>query len=65
MFVSTYGKHEGAKLLGTLDYGTGEIHLIERHKNDVQVFLGFLKQILKLYSVGKIILVLDNFILCN
>ncbi len=68
--IPTYGKHEGAKLVGILDYVTGEIHLldyvtgeihlIERQKYDAQVFLEFLKQILELYPTGKIILVLDN-----
>lgn len=47
-------------MVGTLDYVTGEIHLIERQKYDAQVFLDFLKQILELYPTGKIILVLDN-----
>ena len=58
--IPTYGKHEGAKLVGILDYATGEIHLIERQKYDAQVFLEFLKQILELYPTGKVILVLDN-----
>lgn len=58
--IPTYGKHEGTKLVGTLNYVTGEIHLIERQKYDAQVFLEFLKQILELYPTGKFILILDN-----
>ena len=58
--IPTYGKHEGVKLLGILNYETGRIYCEEHEKYDAEVFLGFLKNILKLYPVGKIVMILDN-----
>ena len=58
--IPTYGKHEGVKLLGILNYETGEIYCEEHEKYDAEVFLGFLKNTLKLYATGKIVMILDN-----
>ena len=58
--IPTYGKHEGVKLLGILNYETGEIYCEEHEKYDAEVFLGFLKNTLELYSTGKIVMILDN-----
>jgi len=57
--IPTYGKHHGAKLMGVLNYGTGEIYVEESDKYDAGVFLNFLKKIVEKYS-GKIIMILDN-----
>jgi putative transposase len=57
--IPTYGKHHGAKLMGTLNYETGEIYVEESDKYDAGVFLGFLKNIVAKHS-GKIIMILDN-----
>lgn len=58
--IPTYGKHEGVKLLGILNYETGNIYCEENEKYDAEVFLGFLNNALKLYPVGKIVMILDN-----
>ena len=58
--IPTYGKHEGVKLLGILNYETGQIYCEEDEKYDAKVFLGFLKNTLKLYPTDKIVMILDN-----
>ena len=58
--IPTYGKHEGVKLVGILDYGTGYVYVEEHSKYDAAVFLGFLKNVLKKYPEGTIIMILDN-----
>ncbi|MCY6354724.1 IS630 family transposase, partial [Clostridium sp. ZS2-4] len=52
--------HQGVKLIGTLNYETGEVFCIERERYDAQVFLQFLKMILEKYPMGKIVMILDN-----
>lgn len=58
--IPTYGKHEGVKLLGILNYETGHVYCVEEEKYNAEVFLKFLKNILKLYPTGKTIIILDN-----
>jgi transposase len=58
--IPTYGKHEGVKLLGILNYETGHIYCEENEKYDAEVFLDFLQNTLKLYPTGKIVMILDN-----
>lgn len=58
--IPTYGKHEGVKLLGILNYETGHVYCVEEEKYNAQVFLKFLKNVLKLYPTGKIVMILDN-----
>lgn len=58
--IPTYGKHEGVKLVGCLDYETGHIYVEEHKKYDAEVFLGFLRNVLNLYPDGKIVMILDN-----
>ena len=38
--IPTYGKHEGVKLLGCLNYETGRVYAEEHEKYDAKVFLG-------------------------
>lgn len=57
--IPTYGKHHGAKLVGTLNYETGEIYVEEGDTYDAGVFLNFLQKIVSKYS-GKIVMILDN-----
>ena len=45
--VPTYGKHHGAKLVGFLNYETGEIYVEEHEKYDAQVFLTFLQNVVQ------------------
>lgn len=58
--IPTYGKHQGVKLVGLLDYETGHIYMEAHSSYDVEVFFGFLKNVLKPYPSGKIVVVLDN-----
>jgi transposase len=58
--IPTYGKHHGVKLLGTLDYESGEIFCIEEEQYDAQVFLSFLEKVTSKYAGEKIVMVLDN-----
>lgn len=58
--IPTYGKHEGVKLLGILNYETGHVYCVEEEKYDAEVFLKFLKKVLCLYPTGKIVMILDN-----
>jgi transposase len=58
--IPTYGKNAGVKLIGTLDYATGEVYCEEHERYDAVVFNGFLKTILLKYPTGKIVMVLDN-----
>lgn len=58
--IPTYGKHTGAKLVGTLDYETGAVYVEEHDKYNAEVFLSFSKNILKKYPTGIIIMILDN-----
>lgn len=36
--IPTYGKHEGVKLVGILDYETGHVYVEEHKKYDAEVF---------------------------
>lgn len=58
--IPTYGKHHGVKLIGTLDYETGDIFCIERKRYDAKEFLSFLEQVVNRYPDEKILMVLDN-----
>lgn len=58
--IPTYGKHEGVKLVGCLDYERGKVYIEEHKKYDAEVFLGFLKNVLERYPTGKIVMILDN-----
>ncbi len=58
--IPTYGKHEGVKLVGILDYETGEVYVEEHKRYDAEVFKGFLKHVLERYPEGKIVMILDN-----
>lgn len=58
--IPTYGKHQGSKLLATVDYESGEIYWDEHKKYDAQVFQSFLENIVVKYPKGKTIMILDN-----
>jgi transposase len=58
--IKTYGKHQGVKLVGFLNYENGEIYCEEHESYNAEVFLGFLHSILSRYPNGKTVLVLDN-----
>jgi len=58
--IPTYGKHHGVKLLGTLDYESGEVFCIEEEQYDACVFLKFLETIVSRYDGQRIVMILDN-----
>lgn len=58
--IPTFGKHEGVKLVGCLDYETGRVYVEEHKKYDAEVFLHFLKNVLEQYPDGKTVTILDN-----
>ncbi|MEK3697974.1 MULTISPECIES: IS630 family transposase [unclassified Paenibacillus] len=58
--VPTYGKHEGAKLFGAINYETGQVHHREEEKADTAAFIRFLQDLLSAYPGGEIALILDN-----
>ena len=58
--IKTFGKHRGVKLVGYLNYETGEVYCEEHESYDAQVFLGFLKNVLSRNMMGKIVMILDN-----
>ena len=58
--IPTYGKHEGVKLVGCLDYETGQVYVEEHDKYDAAVFLSFLGNVLRRYPHQRIVMVLDN-----
>ncbi len=58
--IPTTGKHRGVKLLGTVDYVTGEIVWQEDEQYTAETFLTFLKKIVAQYPKGRIVMVLDN-----
>ena len=58
--IQPYGKHEGVKLLGILDYETGKVYVEDHKSYDAQVFMSFLGNVLKKYPTGNIVMILDN-----
>ncbi len=58
--ISTYGKNAGVKLIGILNYVTGNVYCEEHEKYDTEVFHKFLKKVLMQYPKGKIVMILDN-----
>ncbi|PRR79630.1 transposase [Clostridium luticellarii] len=58
--IAAYGKHEGVKLLGIINYETGSVYCEEHSKYYAEVFLGFPENVLQQYPEGKIVMILDN-----
>ena len=58
--IQTYGKQEGVKLLGVLDYETGKVYVEDHKSYDAQVFMSFLDHVLEKYPTGNIVMILDN-----
>ena len=58
--IKTYGKHESVKLIGIINYETGKVYVEESEEFNAEIFLAFLKNVLKQYPSGKIVMVLDN-----
>ena len=58
--VKTFGKHRGVKLVGYINYETGEVYCEEHDTYDAKVFLQFFKNVLLKNKKGKIVIILDN-----
>lgn len=58
--IKTYGKHEGVKLTGVINYETGAIYVEETIDFNAKIFISFLEKILDEYPNGKIVMILDN-----
>jgi transposase len=58
--VKTTGKHQGVKLLATLDYVTGHIVWQEDEQYTAETFLTFLRKVTAAYPTGNIVMILDN-----
>lgn len=58
--IQTTGKHWGVKLLGTLNYETGQVICSEEERYDVHAFIRFLGKVMQNYPTGKIVMILDN-----
>ena len=58
--IKTYGKHQGGKLVGYLNYENGEVYCEEHESYDAGVFLGFMKNVVANNPIGKTFLILDN-----
>lgn len=58
--IPTYGKHQGIKLIGVLNYENGEIFCVEEDQYDAAAFLRFLQNVLEHYPEGTITMILDN-----
>ncbi len=52
--------YQGVKLIGILNYETGEVFCIEEEHYDAETFLKFLQLILKKYQGQRIVMILDN-----
>ena len=58
--IPTYGKHEGVKLVGIIDYETGHVYVEDHKQYDAEVFHSFLKNVIKMYPEKHIVMILDN-----
>lgn len=58
--IPTYGRHLGAKLIGTLDYETGEVFCVQEEQYTAKEFLSFLEKVLAKYEGERIVMILDN-----
>lgn len=56
----TYGNNKSVKLIGVLNYETGHVYVQEEEHYTADIFLEFLKNVLKEYPNGKVVLILDN-----
>ena len=58
--IPTYGKHWGAKLIGTLDYETGEVFCVQEEQYTAKEFLSFLEKVTAKYQGERVVMILDN-----
>jgi transposase len=58
--IPTYGRHQGVKLIGVLDYEIGEIFCVQEEQYTAVEFLAFVEKVVAKYSDQRIVMVLDN-----
>lgn len=58
--IPTYGRHQGVKLIGTLDYETGDVFCVQEEQYTAVEFLNFLEKVMMRYPDERIVMVLDN-----
>lgn len=58
--IPTYGRHQGVKLIGVLDYETGDVFCVQEDQYTAVEFLAFLEKVMARYPNERIVMVLDN-----
>lgn len=58
--ITTYGRHQGVKLIGTLYYETGDVFCVQEEQYKAVEFLSFIEKIIARYPNKRIVMVLDN-----
>ncbi|MHB1654219.1 MAG: IS630 family transposase [Desulfitobacteriaceae bacterium] len=58
--IPTYGKQWDAKLIGTLDYETGEVFCVQEEQYTAKEFLSSLEKVTANYQGERIVMILDN-----
>lgn len=58
--IPTYGRHQGVKLIVTLDYETGDVFCVQEEQYTAAEFLIFLEKVIAHYPNECIVMVLDN-----
>ena len=58
--IPTYGRHQGVKLIGVLDYETGDVFCVQEEQYTAVEFLNFLEKVIARYPNERIVMVLDN-----
>lgn len=58
--IPTYGRHQGVKLIGVLDYETGDVFCVQEEQYTAVEFLDFLEKVIARYPNERIVMVLDN-----
>lgn len=58
--IKTAGRHRGAKLIGALDYESGEVFCVQEEQYTAVEFLAFLEKLVQKHDGKKIVIILDN-----
>lgn len=58
--IPIYGRHQGVKLIGVLDYETGDVFCVQEEQYTAVEFLDFVEKVIARYPNERIVMVLDN-----
>ena len=58
--IPTYGRHQGVKLIGTLDYETGDVFCVQEEQYTAVEFLSFLEKVIARYPNERIVMILGS-----